>query len=48
MKITYIYLAFIAILMYNGMLAKRDQDLFKAYDRACAQQPHNPNCIYAK
>lgn len=48
MKITYIFLAFIAILMYNGMLAKRDQDLFKAYDRACAQQPHNPNCIYAK
>lgn len=48
MKTTYIYLAFITILMYNGMLAKRDQDLFKAYDRACAQQPHNPNCIYAK
>lgn len=48
MKTTYIFLAFIAILMYNGMLAKRDQDLFKAYDRACAQQPHNPNCIYAK
>jgi len=48
MKTTYIFLAVIGILMYNGMLAKRDQDLFKAYDRACAQQPHNPNCIYAK
>jgi hypothetical protein len=48
MKTTYIFLAVIGILMYNGMLAKRDQELFKAYDRACAQQPHNPNCIYAK
>jgi hypothetical protein len=39
----------IAILMWNGMLIKRDQELFKAYDEACAAlpQPH-PDCIYAK
>lgn len=46
--VTYIFLAFIGILMYNGMLIQRDQQLFKAYDKACAQQSHNPNCIYAK
>lgn len=46
--VTYIFLAFIGILMYNGMLIQRDQQLFKAYDKACAQQPHNPNCRYAK
>ena len=47
--ITFIFLAFIGILMYNGMLVQRDQQLFKAYDKACAAlpQPH-PNCIYAK
>ena len=48
MKTTYIFLAFIAILMYNGMLIQRDRQLFEAYDKACAQQIHNPNCIYAK
>jgi hypothetical protein len=39
----------IAILMWNGMLIKRDQELFKAYDEACAAlpQPH-PDCIYVK
>jgi hypothetical protein len=39
----------IAILMWNGMLIQRDQKMFKAYDRACAQlpQPH-PDCRYAK
>lgn len=39
MKTTYIFLAFIAILMYNGMLAKRDAELFKAYDKVCAELP---------
>jgi hypothetical protein len=49
MKVTYIFLAFIAIIMYNVALAKRDQQLFKAYDHACQQlpQPH-PDCRYAK
>ena len=47
-NVTFIFLAFIGILMYNGMLIQRDQQLFKAYDQACANQPHNPNCIYAK
>jgi hypothetical protein len=49
MKTSYIFLAFIAILMWNGMLIKRDQELFRAYDKACAtlSQP-NPNCRYVK
>lgn len=49
MKTTYIFLAFIGLLMYNGMLAKRDQELFKAYDKVCAELPqHHPDCRYAK
>ena len=48
MKTSYIFLAFIAILMYNGMIARRDAEMFKAYDQVCAQQPNNPKCIYAK
>jgi hypothetical protein len=49
MKTSYIFLAFIAILMWNSMLIKRDRELFKAYDKVCAElpQPH-PNCRYAK
>jgi hypothetical protein len=49
MKTTYIFLAFIGILMYNVFLVQRDQELFKAYDQACATlpQPH-PDCRYAK
>jgi predicted SAM-dependent methyltransferase len=49
MKTTYIFLAFIGILMYNVALAKRDQQLFKAYDAVCQQlpQPH-PDCRYSK
>jgi hypothetical protein len=39
----------IAILMYNGMLIKRDAELFKAYDKACAELPKShPDCRYAK
>lgn len=34
----------IAILMWNGFLIQRDQELFKAYDKVCAQQP----CIDSK
>jgi len=49
MKTSYIFLAFIAILMWNGFLIKRDQELFKAYDNPCAllPQPH-PDCPQAK
>lgn len=49
MKTTYIYLAVIAIIVYNGMIIKRDQKMFDAYDRVCATlpQPH-PDCRYAK
>jgi hypothetical protein len=48
-NITYTFLAFIAILMFNGMLIKRDAELFKAYDKVCAElpQPH-PDCKYTK
>ena len=39
----------IAILMWNGMLIKRDQKMFEAYDRACATLPKGqPDCIFAK
>jgi hypothetical protein len=48
-EVTYIFLAFIAILMWNGVLIKRDQQLFKAYDQACAALPSpHPDCRYAK
>lgn len=49
MKTSYWFLAVIAVLMYNGILAKRDQELFKAYDKVCAElsQPH-PDCRYSK
>jgi hypothetical protein len=49
MKTTYIFLAFIGILMYNVALAKRDHELFKAYDQACAALPKpHPDCRYAR
>lgn len=39
----------IAILMWNGMLIKRDQKMFEAYDKVCAElTTPNPNCRYAK
>jgi hypothetical protein len=49
MKTSYIFLAFIGILMYNVFLIQRDQKMFNAYDKACAQltQPH-PDCIFSK
>ena len=48
MKTSYIFLAVIAIIMYNGMLIQRDKQMFKAYDKVCAElpQPH-PDCRYA-
>ena len=49
MKTSYWFLAVIAILMWNGMLIKRDQQMFEAYDKACAELPTgHPDCIYAK
>ena len=48
-EITYIFLAVIGIMMYNVFLIQRDQKLFSAYDRACAEisQKHS-KCILAK
>lgn len=49
MKVSYIFLAFIGILMYNAALAQRDAELFKAYDTVCATLPLNhPDCRYSK
>ena len=49
MKTTYIFLAFIGILMYNVFLAQRDQRMFEAYDQACAELPSgHPDCVFAK
>jgi hypothetical protein len=49
MRTPYWFFLVIAILMYNGMLIKRDAELFKAYDKACAELPTgHPNCRYAK
>lgn len=49
MKTTSIFLAVIAIIMYNGMLIQRDKQLFKAYDRVCAELPKpHPDCRYSK
>jgi hypothetical protein len=49
MKTSYIFLGVIAIIMYNSMLIRRDQELFKAYDKICAEHPQpHPDCRYAK
>jgi len=48
MRTPYIFLAIIGILIYNAILSNRDAKMFEAYDRICAEQPANPNCIYAK
>ena len=48
MRTSYIFLAFIGILMYNAFLANRDSKMLEAYDKICAEQVSNPNCIYAK
>lgn len=49
MKTSYIFLAFIAILMYNAFLINRDQKMFEGYDNAkehyCAQlNTWHPDC----
>ena len=49
MKSSYWFLAIIGILMWNGMLIKRDVKMFEAYDKACAELPTgHPDCIYVK
>jgi hypothetical protein len=49
MKTSYIFLGVVGILMYNVFLIQRDQKLFNAYDKACAELPKpHPDCIYAK
>jgi len=48
MKSTYIFLGVIAILLFNLAVIKRDKQLFEAYDKVCAEQPHNFKCKYAK
>jgi hypothetical protein len=49
MKTSYWFLLIIGILMWNGLLIKRDQEMFKAYDRVCAElsSPH-PDCQKSK
>lgn len=47
MKTSYIYLGVIAILMWNGLLIKRDHELFKAHS-ACTQITSHSNCPYQK
>jgi hypothetical protein len=49
MRTPYWFFLVIAILLYNSMLIKRDQKMFEAYDRACAELPTgHPDCRYAK
>ena len=48
MRTPYIFVAIIGILIYNAIIANRDAKMFEAYDKMCAEQPANPNCIYAK
>jgi hypothetical protein len=49
MKTYHWFFLVIAILMWNGMLIKRDQEMFKAYDKVCAELPApHPDCRYAK
>lgn len=48
MKVLAILSSISLIVGYNVFLAQRDDQLFKAYDKACANQPSHPNCIYEK
>jgi hypothetical protein len=49
MKISYWFLAVIAILMYHGMVIQRDKKMFDAYDSACAELPSgHPDCVFAR
>lgn len=49
MRTPYWFFLVIAILLWNSMLIKRDQKMFEAYDRACAELPvGHYDCRYAK
>jgi hypothetical protein len=47
-EVTCIVLAFIAILIWNGLLIKRDQQLLQTYDKICSEISDHPHCRYAK
>lgn len=42
MKTLYWFFIVIAILMWNGILIRRDKELFDAYEKACSEL-HKPN-----
>jgi len=49
MKPHYIILGIVVMLGYNSFLAKRDVELFEAYDKKCAELSSPiPECRYAK
>jgi len=43
-QITFVFLAFIAILGWNAFLTQRDAQLFDAYDKVCSTS----DCRYSK
>jgi len=45
MKTTYIFLAFIGLLMYNVFLIQRDQRMFEGYDSAIQRLKQSPEVI---
>lgn len=48
-EITLVFFAFIGMLMYQSFLIQRDQKMFNAYDKVCAELPKpHPDCRYAK
>lgn len=47
-QIAYIFLGVIGILGWNAWAIQRDAELFRAYDKVCAEYRSNPNCIYSK
>lgn len=45
----WIVLGIVTLTAWNVFLAKRDSELFRAYDQQCAKiQYSDPNCKYAK
>ena len=48
-KIAFVFFAVIGMLMYQSFLVQRDQKMFNAYDKVCAELPKpHPDCRYAK
>lgn len=49
MKLHYIIIAVVSIIVYNGLIIKRDQRMFESYDKVCASLPvGHPDCVFAK